>query len=315
MARLHLPLLHHPMTRAELLVLTIISKHKHLAMLVKLLTAKIILILHFLTNNFDQRHTNTTRLSRFPIINLSIADLHLPPIRYRHHTCSQRFLKHQHRTHNLITARTAHPPSYRSTRLPSTLPIYTRMVHLGPRQHLHPHPLLLRLHVLAQAGPRMHRLLLPTTRQYHRHRHQLHTPTRRAQSALRCPALAPRPMLLALRRLLLLRRMGTRLQLRPWLTPLLRPLCSHRGLGEETLMCLPSVVLELVAVAAGEELLVVVYHLIILLKAHIRNLRHNNNIEHREIVGSSSTFFLRWTTSFFFTCARFFLSFRCTRAQ
>ena len=166
--------------------------------------------------------------------------------------------------------------------------MYTRMAHLGRRrrQHLHPLPLLLlHLHVLAQAGPPMRRLLLPTTRRYHRPRpHPLHTTTRRTQSALRCPALAPRPILLLLRRLLLLlRRMGTRLRLRP--TPLLRPLYSHRDLGEETLMCLPSVVLVLmpaVLVAAGEELVLVVYH-IILLKAHSHNLRPNN-IEHREIV-------------------------------
>lgn len=117
MARPHL-LPHHPTTLAEHLVLTIITKPKHLAMLVNLLTAKIILILHFLTNNFDQHHINTTRLSHSPTINLSIADSHLlPPIHYRRRTCSQRFLNHQHRTHNLITARTAHLPSYRSTRL------------------------------------------------------------------------------------------------------------------------------------------------------------------------------------------------------
>ena len=163
------------------------------------------------------------------------------------------------------------------------------MAHLGRRrrQHLHPlPPLLLHLHVLAQAGPPMRRLLLPTTRRYHRPRpHPLHTTTRQTQSALRCPALAPRPILLLLRRLLL-RRMGTRVQLLLRLTPLLRPLCSHRDLGEETLMCLPSVVLVLmlaVLVAAGEELVLVVYPLIILLKAHSHNLRPNN-IEHREIV-------------------------------
>jgi hypothetical protein len=165
------------------------------------------------------------------------------------------------------------------------------MAHLGPRRRRHLHPLpppLLHLHILAQAGPPMRRLLLPTTRRYHRHRrHHLHITTRRTQSALRCPALAPRPILLFLRRLLLLllRRMGTRLRLR--LTPPLRPLCSHRNLGEETLMCLPSVVLVLVLVpavlvAAGEELVLVVCHLI-LLKAHSHNLRHNN-IGHREIV-------------------------------
>jgi hypothetical protein len=113
MARLHLLLLDRPTMRDELLVLTTI---KHLAMLVNLLTAKITLILHFLTNNFDQRHTNTTQLSRSPIINLSNADS--PRIHHRRRTCSQRFLKHQHRTHNLITARTALLPSYRSTRLP-----------------------------------------------------------------------------------------------------------------------------------------------------------------------------------------------------
>jgi len=183
MARLHLLLLHHPTTRAELLVLTIITKPKHLTMLVNLLTAKIIFILHFLTNNFDQRHTNTTRLSRSRIINLSNADSHLPRIHHRRRTCSQRFLKHQHRTHNLITARTALLPSYRSIRLPSTLHIYTRMAHLGPRRHLHPlPPLLLHLHVLAQTGPRMRRLLLllPTTRRYHHHRRHLQTTTRRA---------------------------------------------------------------------------------------------------------------------------------------
>jgi hypothetical protein len=205
MARLHL-LLHHRTTRAELPVLTIITKPKHLAMLVNLLTAQIILILHFLTNNFDQHHTNTTQLSRSRIINLSNADSYLLP---RRRTCSQRFLKHQRPTHNLITARTALLPSYHSTRLPrqvavsassmlsngqklirfyfifgSTLHIYTRMAHLGPRRHLRPlPPLLLHLHVLAQAGPRMRRLLLllPTTRRYHRHRRHLHnTTTRRA---------------------------------------------------------------------------------------------------------------------------------------
>src|SRR6267154_6478984 len=111
MARLHLLLLHHPTTRDELLVLTIITP-KHLAMLVNLLMAKIILILHLLTNNFDQRHTNTTRLSRSRIINLSNADS--VRIYHRRRTCSQ----HQHRTHNLITARTALLPSYPSTRLP-----------------------------------------------------------------------------------------------------------------------------------------------------------------------------------------------------
>jgi hypothetical protein len=74
MARPHLLLLlHHLTTRAELLVLTI-------------LTAKIILILHFLTNNFDQRHTNTTRLSHSRIINLSNVDLYLL---LRRRTCSQ----------------------------------------------------------------------------------------------------------------------------------------------------------------------------------------------------------------------------------
>jgi hypothetical protein len=55
-------------------------------------------------------------------------------------------------------------------------------------------------------------------------------------------------------------------------------------------MCLPSVVLAVLAVAAGEESVLGVYHLIILLKVHSPNLRHNN-IEHREIVGSSPTFF------------------------
>ena len=158
------------------------------------------------------------------------------------------------------------------------------MAHLGPRRHLQPlPPLLLHPHVLAQAGPRMRRLLLTTTRRYHRHRrHHLHTTARRTQSALRYPALAPRPMLL----LLLLRRMGMRLQLR--LTPPLRPLCSHRDLGEETHMCLPSVVVvvAVVVVTAGEELVLVVCHLFILLKAHSRNLQHKN-IEHRELVGSS----------------------------
>jgi hypothetical protein len=50
--------------------------------------------------------------------------------------------------------------------------------------------------------------------------------------------------------------------------------------------------------------LVLVYHLIILLRAHSRNLRHNN-IGHREIVGSSPGFyFLRWTT--IFLCVRGF---------
>ena len=76
-------------------------------------------------------------------------------------------------------------------------------------------------------------------------------------------------------------------------------------------MCLLSVV---VVVAMGEELVLVVYHLIILLRAHRRNLRHNN-IEHREIVGSFPTLFLRWTTFLLYVCAVFFfLSFCRTRA-
>jgi hypothetical protein len=136
---------------------------------------------------------------------------------------------------------------------------------------------------------RVLQLLLQTTRRYHCHRRHLHNTTRRAQSALRCPALAPRPMLL------LLRRMGTRLRLR--LTPPLRPLCSHRDLGVRTLLYLPSMVVVVVALA-------VVYRLIILLRAHSRNLRHNN-IEHREIVGSSLTFFLRWTAFLFYVCVLF----------
>ena len=119
MARLHLRLLlHHPTTRAELLVLTIITQL--LAMPVNFLTAKVIPILHFLTNNFDQRHTNTTRPSRFRITNLSNADSRLPRrIHYhRRRTCSRRYLKRQHRTHNLITTRRALLRSYRSTQLP-----------------------------------------------------------------------------------------------------------------------------------------------------------------------------------------------------
>lgn len=56
-------------------------------------------------------------------------------------------------------------------------------------------------------------------------------------------------------------------------------------------MYLPSVVVVVaVAVAAWEELALVVYHLIILLKAHSRNIRHNN-VEHREIAGSPLPFF------------------------
>ena len=91
--------------------------------------------------------------------------------------------------------------------------------------------------------------------------------------------------MLLLLRLLLLRRMGTRLWLRLRLTPLLQ---RH---GEETPMYLPSVVVVVaVAVAAWEELALVVYHLIILLKAHSRNIRHNN-VEHREIAGSPLPFF------------------------
>lgn len=183
------------------------------------------------------------------------------------------------------------------------------MAHLGPRRHLH-HlpPLLLHLHVLAQAGPRMHRRLLPTTRRYH---HHLHTTTRRTQSALPCPALAPRPMLLLLRRLLL-RRTGTRLRLR--VAPLLRPLCSHHYLGEEALMCLLSVVV-VVVVAVGQELVLGVCRLIILLKlkAHSRNIRHNN-IEHREIVGSSFVpppVFLPWMVNYLSLRVRGFLSFCC----
>lgn len=77
-------------------------------------------------------------------------------------------------------------------------------------------------------------------------------------------------------------------------------------------MCLPSVVLvvlAVLAVAAGEESVLGVYHLIILLKAHSPNLRHNN-IEHREIVGSSPTFFYggRWTTFLLRVRGFFFLS-------
>jgi hypothetical protein len=107
--------------------------------------------------------------------------------------------------------------------------------------------------------------------------------------------------------MLLLRRMGTRLQLRLRLrpTPLLRPLCSHCDLGEETLMCLPSELVLVATVAAGEELVLVVYHLILLLKAHSRNLRHNN-IEHREIVGSSPFFLYGGTVE----CLSFFLRVR-----
>jgi hypothetical protein len=167
----------------------------------------------------------------------------------------------------------------------STLHIFTRMVLLGPRRHLHPlPPLLLHLHVLAQAGPRIRKLLLlQTTRRYHRHYRHLHITTRRAQSALRRPVLAPRPTLL----LLLLRRMGTRLRLR--LTPLLRLPCSHRDLGEQTFMCLPPMVMVVAALAAGEVVVLVVHHLILLLKAHSRNLRHNN-IEHPETAGSTPTF-------------------------
>ena len=116
MARLHLLLEDHPMTRAELPVLTITTKPKHLVMLVNLLTARIIFIRRFLISNFDQRHTNTTRLSRSRIINLSNADS--PHIHHRRHSYSQRFLKLQRRTHNLITALTALLPSYHSTRLP-----------------------------------------------------------------------------------------------------------------------------------------------------------------------------------------------------
>jgi hypothetical protein len=50
-----------------------------------------------------------------------------------------------------------------------------------------------------------------------------------------------------------------------------------------------------------------VYHLIILLKAHSPNLRHNN-IEHREIVGSSHFFFTAdgWTTFLFLRVRVFF---------
>ena len=102
MARLHLLLLHYPTTRDELLVLSILTKPKHLAMLVNLLTAKITLILHLLTNNFDQHHTNTIRLHH--ILALSTpSNADLPRIHHRRRTCSSsEFLKHQHRTHNLI---------------------------------------------------------------------------------------------------------------------------------------------------------------------------------------------------------------------
>jgi hypothetical protein len=109
---------HHPTTQAERPVLTIITK-RHLAMLDSHLTPKtILLILHFLTPNFDRRHINTTRPSRSRIINLSNADLRLLPlIHHRRLTYSRRFLKHQHHTHNLITARTALLPSYHHTLL------------------------------------------------------------------------------------------------------------------------------------------------------------------------------------------------------
>jgi hypothetical protein len=72
-------------------------------------------------------------------------------------------------------------------------------------------------------------------------------------------------------------------------------------------MCLPSELVLVATVAAGEELVLVVYHLILLLKAHSRNLRHNN-IEHREIVGSSPFFLYGGTVdclSFFYVCAVF----------
>jgi hypothetical protein len=76
-------------------------------------------------------------------------------------------------------------------------------------------------------------------------------------------------------------------------------------------MCLPSVLVLVVMVAAGEEWVLVVYHLILLLKAHNRSLRHNN-IEHREIVGSSPFFLYGGTVDYlsFFLCVRgfFFLS-------
>ena len=50
------------------------------------------------------------------------------------------------------------------------------MAHLGPRPYLHPlPPLLLHLPVLARPGPRMRRLLLPTTQRRHRHRRHLHS--------------------------------------------------------------------------------------------------------------------------------------------
>jgi hypothetical protein len=54
-------------------------------------------------------------------------------------------------------------------------------------------------------------------------------------------------------------------------------------------------------------LALVVYRLILLLKAHSRNLRHNN-IEHREIVGSSPPpyFFYGGTVDYlFYVCAVF----------
>jgi len=117
MARRHL-LPHHPTTQAEPPVLTIIIK-RHLAMLDSHLTPKtILLILHFLTPNFDRRHTNTTRPSRSRIINLSNADLRLLPlIHHRRRTYSRPCLKHQHHTHNLITARMALLPSHHHTLL------------------------------------------------------------------------------------------------------------------------------------------------------------------------------------------------------
>ena len=71
-------------------------------------------------------------------------------------------------------------------------------------------------------------------------------------------------------------------------------------------MYLPSLVV-LVAVAAGEGSVPVVYHLTIPRKVHNCNLRLNS-IEHREIVGSSLLFLTvgGWTTFLFYVMRGFF---------
>jgi hypothetical protein len=80
-------------------------------------------------------------------------------------------------------------------------------------------------------------------------------------------------------------------------------------------MCLPSVAVAVVAV--GQELVLGVCRLIILLKlkARSRNIRHNN-IEHREIAGSSSVpppVFLPWMVNYLSLRVRGFRSFCYTR--